>query len=232
MTDLAKIITDSVSAIASPEIIREKVDKAVDKLVTAIITDELRSYGEISKTIKEALKESLQVTDLNLPSYSTMITQMLRTQIEAQVSPLIAGALAKDMEDILSLAPKTVKLSEIVEDMMENYLAYEDGTYGDIVTCIVEVSNYGSTWIYLDDTKHYSRSNKYQCDCRILLSKDGTISSASFRNIDITGKRRSPDGGFAVGSVYGLAQKIQAYHACGTVIEVDEDNVSTYRDYD
>lgn len=233
MTDLAKIITDSVTAIATPEKIREKVDKNIDNLVQEILRDELRTYGDIGKQVKEAIKESLKVGDLNLPNFSTTVTAMLRNQIEKTVQPFIAKTLADDMGELLGLAPKTIKLSEIVREMLEESYAYQEGQFGDLVTCIVhgDLSD-SSVWVYLDEDNHYESQDKYRCQTSILVRKDGTIACGTVRGQDLSGKGRSDNKTIHFGKTWGLSQKLLAYYACGTVIEMDIDNVSTYRDYD
>lgn len=233
MTDLAKIITDSVSAIATPESIRAKVDKHIDDLVQTIIRDELRSYGDIGKQIKAALQDSLKVNDLNIPSYGETVTAMLREQIEKTVQPLISKTLADDMAELLNLAPPTIKLSKIVEEMMQANHAYQDGEYGDLVTCIVDGEPSDScVWVYLDEEEHRPDHEKYRCSHSILVRNDGTIASGSAKGQELSGKSRRNDQTTHFGRTWGLSQKLLAYYATGTVIELDVENVSTYRDYD
>lgn len=230
MTDLSEIIKTSVTETMTADALRAKVDKSVEELVNETIRDQLRSYGDIGKLIKEKVTESLQVPDLNLPSYSQMIMQMLRTQVEQAVQPILQERIAEDMQEILGLAPKTIKLSKIVEEMLTSSDAYQDGEHGDLVTCIVGDNSYGSTWVYLDDQGHYDESEKYRCSASMLVSSDGTIHCASYNGRDLGGK--SKQGGMSVGRTYGLGDKLQAYYACKTIIEIDADNISTYRDYD
>lgn len=232
MKDFATIVHEAVDAACTEAKIREKVDARIEGLVEDVIRDQLRSYSDIGKAIETALKESLQVKNLDLPSYGEMVTTLLRKQIEAAVSPVIAGQLATDMEGILGLAPKEIKLSELVEWMMQNSSRYEDGEHGDLVTCIVGDNSYGSTWVYLDDREHYSKRDKYLCRARFLVSRDGTIFSGSCDDREIGDKTSTGKRTVGFGRPDELAQRLMAYHACGTVIELDVQNVSTFRDYD
>lgn len=228
MTDLAQIIRDSVTTIVTEDRVKAEVEKRIEAMVADIIKDEMRSYSDTGRAITKAVQESLKVGNINLPSYGAVVTAMLRKQIEDTVAPIVAGKLAEDMAELLNLAPKTAKLSEIVKEMLESSSAYEDGETGDLVTCIVRPTEYGSTHIYLDEHQHYDERNYHQCDISVFISKEGTILSASERDKEFAGKSKSK----SFGRTYGLMQKLQAYYACGTVIEIDEDSVSTYRDYD
>lgn len=231
MTDLAEIIHQTVDAKITEDIVRQEVEKHVEKLVASVIDSQMRQYGDVGKAIEKALTESLKLERLNLPSYGDMVQKLLKTQIEATVQPLVAGRLAEDMQQLLTLAPKTVKLSEIVKEMLEGCSAYEDGQTGDLVTCIVERTHYGSIWVYLDDNHHYADREKYQCSTRLLIREDGMISSGTCDTGDI-GISKHSGKKITFGRGYGLAQKVMSFYACGTVIEIDEHNVSTYRDYD
>lgn len=211
--DFSRLVSDAVAAKMTGEFVEEAVNKRVDDLVKSAVDSALRSYSDTGRLIEEKVKESLKVGDLNLPSYGETVTKILKRQIESSVSELVAGRLSKDMEDLLSLAPKEIKLSKIVEKMVEE--SYEE--YGECVTCIVEHTEYSSTWVYLDEN---AETDKYRCEIQALLRDDGSIGTASFRNKDL-----KPNN--TIGSLYGLPQLFRAYYACGTKIIIDEEYVVT-----
>lgn len=213
-TQFSDLISNAVAERMTPEFIEKAVLERVDKLVMNAVDNALHSYSDTGKLIEKAVEDSLRVNNLNLASYGETITKILKAQIEKNVAELVSGRLSQDMEQLLKLAPKEIRLSEIVETMTEPYK--EDGGYGEVVTCIVEVNEYGSTWVYLDgDT---ADQEKYRCDVRFLLNEDGTISSATLRGEDLKDKR-------SIGRDYGISQLFRAYYACGTKIIIDEDNV-------
>jgi hypothetical protein len=215
--NLSDLINRAVLARMTPDFIEKAVDVRVGKLVDEAVADALRSYSDTGKLITEAVKGALKVERLDLPSYGHVVTAMLREQIEATVAPIVAGQLAADMAELLKLAPKEIKLSEIAEKMLQHH---EGGEWGKKITVIVEESHYGSTWLYLDEHVHLERSAKGNAEVRILLGKDGQISSASLSGRDLKS-------GSVIGANYGLQQMVRAWHACGTVIILDEDAVVT-----
>lgn len=216
---LGELISATVAKQLDAAFVEKEVETRVKKLVTDAVDSALRSYSDTGRTIEKAVSDALRVERLDLPSYGLTVAAILKEQIEAQVSELVAGRLAQDMEELLSLAPKAVKLSEITEEMLKPHR--EDGSYGEVITAIIEHNEYGSTWISLDEETHHEGSRaEYQCRHRLLLSKDGTISSLTADNRDVKNTKH-------LGRSYGLGQKLRAYLACGTVITVDEDNVVT-----
>jgi len=216
-TDLASLISNAVAARMTPEFIEKEVIARTDKLIVESIDRAFRSYSDTAKLIEKAIEDALRVERLDLPTYGTMVAAMVKSQIEATVAPVIAGRLSEDVAEILKLAPASIKLSQIADDMRKEH---EDGAWGQVITVIVEHNDYGSTWVYLDDEQAHERRDKHRCAYRLLIGKDGKIASATLREHDIKSSKH-------FGSSYGLEQKLRAYFACGTVIEIDEDNVVT-----
>jgi hypothetical protein len=217
MTDLSGLISSAVAAKMTPDFIEKEVNTRVEKLIVESIDRALRTYSETGKLIEKAVEDALRVDRLDLPAYGNLVAGMVKAQIEAKVAPLIAGRLAEDLDELLKLAPKEVKLSEIAAEMCKRH---EGEGYGDVITVIVEHNDYGSTWVYLDQEEVHEAGDKHRCDFRLLIGSDGKISSATLREHDIKSSRH-------FGSSYGLEQRIRAYFACGTTIILDEDAVVT-----
>ena len=218
MHEFSTLIADTVAAKLTPDFIEKEVNTRVEKLIVGSIDSALRSYSETGKLIEKAVADALQVGRLDLPSYGHVVSQMVKAQIELRVADLVQGRLAEDIEELLKLAPKEVKLSQIAEDMRKPYV--DDGAYGEVITVIVAHSEYGSTWLYLDPDKHYAERDKYRCKHRILISQDGTISGAWLGE----GSSKTEQW---ICTLYGLDQLIRAYVACNTRIIIDEDAVCT-----
>jgi hypothetical protein len=221
--NISSLINAAVAAKMTPEFIEKEIDARIGKLVVETIDRAFRSYGDLHKQIENAVTESIKVDPLDLPSYGAMVTAMLKTQIEATVAPVIAGRLAEDMEALLKLAPKEIKLSEIAKEMMEWHKLSGDQVWGDCITVIVEHSDrYSTKWLYLDSEKHYSVREKYNSRFSVLLKEDGTISSVSSGDHNKTFVPEKQ-----IGRSYGLEQRLRAYVACNTKIILDEDEVVT-----
>lgn len=215
--DLGNLISQAVAARMTPEFVEAEVNARVDKLITEAVDRALRSYSDTGKLIEKEIKAALHVDRLDLPSYGSTVCAILKAQIEARVSPLVSERLAADMDELLSLVPAEVKLSEIAADMLRTH---EDEGYGEVITVIVERNDFGSMWIYLDEGEHYSDHDKYRCDHRLLVGKDGKISCATLGGRDTKDIRY-------IGRSYGLEQKIRAMVACGSKLIIDEDYVVT-----
>lgn len=212
--NLGEAISKAVAAKLTTDFVEKEVDARVGKLVADAVASALNTYSETGKLIEASVKEALKVDRLDLPSYGATVSAMLREQINAKVSGLVAGQLAKDMHELLGLAPTEVKLSEIAKDMIERH----DGEYGELITVIVERNDYGTCWVYLDDEEVRRVDEKYRCPHRLGVGKDGKIFSATIAGHD-TKKA------IHIGPTYGFEQKLRAFVACGTKLILDEDYV-------
>lgn len=215
--NLGEAISRAVASKLDAAFVEKEIETRVEKLVIEAVDRALRSYSETGKLIEQKIEEALRVDRLDLPSYGETVSKILKAQIEAKVSELVAGKLASDMDELLNLAPKEVRLSTIVEEMLQPHR--DDGKYGDVITVIVERSSYGSVWVYLDDEDAHSERDKHRCKHRLLIS-DGKIASATLGHRDTKTSQH-------VGRAYGLEQKLRAYVACGTKIVIDEDAMVT-----
>lgn len=215
--DLGALVSQRVAEKLNAEFVEKAVDARVDELVANAVRDALQSYSDTGKLVREAVSNALRVNNLDLPAYGGTVAQILKTQIEAKVAELVAGRLAADMDELLSLAPKEIKLSEIADAMREQH----DGeAYGEVITVIVGDNRYGSTWVYLDDREVRSEREKHICPHQLLIGEDGVICAGRIGGSDVKA-------GNDIGRFYGLDQKLRAYVACGTKIILDEDDVVT-----
>ena len=218
-TAFANLISAAVAAKMTPEFVEKEVNSRVDKLLIESVDNALRSYSDTGKLIREAVEKALQVNSIDLPSYGNVVTAMVKAQVEARVAEVISGKLAADVEEMLKLAPPAVKLSKMAEVMMESRIGGD--AYGPVITVIVERSNLeGYAHIYLDDDNVFAERDKYKCKYHLAIGPDGKIYSAQIGGRDV-------NAGQHLGGRYGFDQRVRAYYAVGTVIEIDEDDVVT-----
>jgi hypothetical protein len=123
------------------------------------------------------------------------------------------------MDELLGLAPKEVKLSQIAKMMLEQH---DQDDWGQKITVIVDEPSYGSMWIHLDDEEVREERDKYRCKYRLLVREDGSISGFYIADRDFKGEHHYARW---IGRFHGIEQKLRAYHACGTKLIIDKDQV-------
>lgn len=136
----ANLISAAVASKMTPEFVEKQVNSRLEKLVVEAVDSALCRFSNTGKMIEKAVHEALRVDRLDLPSYGSVVAGMLKSQIESQVSVLVAGKLAEDMAELLSIAPSEIKLSEIADGMRERHVGSHDHAYGPIISIVVEES--------------------------------------------------------------------------------------------
>lgn len=217
--DFTNLIANAVAAKMTPEFIEKEVNTRVEKLIVESVDRALRTYSDTGKLIEKSVEDALRVDRLDLPSYGSVVTAMLKREIETRVSDLVEGRLAQDMSDLLSLAPKEIKLSEIADGMRERYKDYHDHAYGPIISVVVEESDTSSGYFYIGlDENEAEKRRRRDCAYEIAIDKEGKIYSATLEGRSLKDTSR-------LGHNWGLDQLIRGWYACGTKIIVDEDAV-------
>lgn len=219
----SNLIADAVAAKMTPDFIEAQVNSRVEKLIVESIDQALRSYSDTGKQICKAVENALRVDALDLPSYGAVVSGMLKVQIEAICADLVAGKLKEDMEELLHLAPKEMKLSKIAKYMIESGLHFNE--WGKVITVEVEHSDHGYAMVYLDDWQHHERDARRHAKHSLHLNKEGKIIGATIDQRPTTDAQK-------IGGHYGLGQMIRAWVACGTTIILDEDEVCLSKDED
>lgn len=218
--DLVDFIVAEVHRQTSEAALRDHVEKKIGAAVSSAVDGAFRSYGDVGKQIEKAVTNSLAIGDrLDVPAYGNMVMAVLRAKMDEVLGELVNERLAKEMSEILSLAPKEVKLSEVVKAMVAAIELSE--RYGTSVTCLVEESEsvQGYFNIYLDPEDGKDK-RRYECAVQLGVDRDGRIYSLS---ID----RKDAKTTVVMGAYDAFKKMVFAAYCSGSKFIVDEDFVST-----
>lgn len=217
--NLTEFILAEVHRQTSEEALRKAVAEKIGQVVSRAVDDSLRSFGGVGLKISKAVEKALDIGDqLEIPSYGHMVVGVLRAKMDEVLGQLVNEKLAADMVEILELAPKEVKLSDIVARMIEDEIDQGE-RYGSSVTCEVEESLAVSGYrrIYIDPQPDKRTGS---CEAQIAIDSDGKIYSLMIGGRDVKDT-------IVMGRMYGWKKMIFAAYACGSKVIVDEENVST-----
>lgn len=243
-TDIAALAAEALANATAPEKVREIVEREIGKTVEEAVKQSVRSYSPFGRALEKKLEEAMGINTLNIPSYGQMLTDLVQRLVQKHVSDMIGAQLEADLTDILNIAPKTIKLSEITGNMLE----YHSDGYGPVITCIVKDEGkydsdlWGPSWtVYLDDEQHTEVERNAKVRLRIshgIRDESGPpshkLTTGKIWSIEADGRRVTADKGAGwhgtfrqPHKVYGLPERLLAYYAAGTVIEMDIDDVVT-----
>lgn len=214
-SQLTGLIQQHLSQTLTEEFVSKMVEQRVHDLIKQSLDEAMGRYNDLGKMLREALTQSLKVVKLDLPSYGSIISNILKERISESVSDLVKARLEQDLNELLHLAPDAIKLSELAKTLVDE--SYNDDHHSRIITVVLDTSRSYATYLYLDEDHHYSDMDaKDRARFSLVIGEDGRISSFTDRQ----------QGGYKhVGTKYGLARKLEAYYACATVIDLDIDEV-------
>lgn len=155
--------------------VRELVEKKIADIISSAVESSFRSYVNVGKQIEAAVSNSLDIHgSVDLPAYGQMVMALLRSKMDETLSDLVNERLSAEINDILQIAPKEIKISTIVQQII-NDLDLSD-RYGSNITCIIEENTHsqGSYYIYLDTD---DEKQKHECSARFFATSGGKIHS-------------------------------------------------------
>lgn len=215
--NLHDMLVAEVAKQTSHDAVRELVEKNIAEIIKRSV-DRAFQWGDVKNSIEKAIENALEVKGpIDIPSYSNMMLGLLRGMIDDRLSYLINARLADDMEDLLGLGKKEVKLSEFVKQITDE--ADQQERRGESITCIVEESQYsaGSYHIYIDAEEN---KRNYQCELHFYVTAEGKIYSLSVDGKDA--KTR-----IHVGYMEGWKKQIFALFITGGKFVVDDTDPCT-----
>lgn len=217
--DLANFILAEVQRQTSEDALRKLVETKIGDCVKSAVDSAMRSYGNVGKQIEKAVEESLSIQGrtLDVPAYGVMVMAVLRAKMDETLGDLINDRLASEMESILRIAPKELKLSAVVKAMTDQLDQGE--RYGTCITMIVEESEYSDGYhhIHLDEE---ADKRKYDCELQLSVDPEGRIYSLKCGGRDAKNT-------IIMGSLYDYKKMVFAAYASGSKFIVDESHCST-----
>lgn len=218
--NLTDFILAEVHRQTGEEAIRSLVEQKIGSTIKAAVESSFRSFGDVGKQIEKAVTNALQIVDpLDVPSYGNMVMAVLRAKMDEVLAPLVNERLAAEMTEILKLAPREVKLSELVETMIAE--CDRQDRWGSSVTCIVDESGSSLTpgyrWLYLDQEREKA---KHSCEAQLGIDPDGKI-------YHLVIDRKDAKTTVVLGVYEAWKKQLFAAYCCGSKLIVDEDRVVT-----
>lgn len=124
---LQQLLTDRIAVYTNSDRPVELIDAGIDKMFKDMVDDTFRSYGDFSKTIKEAVKAALpaNVSDfVQLERYNALIANALKERwaslgVESSLVEKANGAIDEIFSDG-GVLKSEYKLSELMEAFIED----------------------------------------------------------------------------------------------------------------
>ncbi|WP_025718997.1 hypothetical protein [Paenibacillus polymyxa] len=216
--DLNNMVNQALTNIHSEGLVEKIVRNKLEKTIESIIDDIFSSYGDFGKQLKEHVKQhfSINLGVLDLPSYNTLIAQVIKEKLDEITHIQGVEKLKEQMDRMLVDVKPEYKLSELINGWKKS--ENEDDEYDDSDEFSLHIDKDYSTWIHLDPEPD---KGKYQCKYGMLIRDDGTLFCLKIDDREIKSKDM-------MYGLHGIAEDLFKIYAHGSKLVIDEDEINLY----
>lgn len=171
--DLEKTIAEEVKKITDSGFIQEKIKETLEKCLQSVIMDCLCNYSDFGKNLKEKVKASLALADLDLDFtiYNQLICNYVKEIIDKNIISDAKEQIKKDLEKFFIPITKTeYKISEIIEEFKKG-IGCDPGESGEISFHKKESTTSDGYIDYRFDEE--SDRDYYSCSYELRINKTG-----------------------------------------------------------
>lgn len=137
MKELTAMITARLDHMVETGKVQELIDTQLNKTMTDVLSDSLRSYSDFGKQVKDKLEASLNdaISNVSFPEYSKFITDQVVAATSEKLNTVASEQLQEQLKDILEPVPKIMKPSELLHEIGSHFdhdssnVEFEDGPY-------------------------------------------------------------------------------------------------------
>jgi hypothetical protein len=221
--ELEKIVEQKLKEIIDSGFVENKIKEQLESTVKSIITDCLRDYSDFGKKLKEKIKKSLSLgnMDLSLPEYNQLILNWVTDIVNSTMISSAKEKIEKNLKQFFKpLKKNEYKISEIIEEF-KSYIDKEEHkkiTFirsNDDFSCIKGYISY-----YFDEEEN---NYKYSCDYMIGINKEG-VWNVTIKDEDLS-KIKTP-------LFFQFDSFLFQLYSCKVKIIDDYEDVNEYLDTD
>lgn len=212
MKELEEAVVKAFRGMVASGKLEETIGALIERTVSEILSESLRSYSPFGKALAEQVKGELNVdlSRLGLGGYNTIVLEVVKHKLAQVIDTTWKPQLERSIEDLLRGAPAQVKVSAMLDQLRQDYEDDARSDEWDHATCIVGDDSYSSRWLYFDPQP---RTGAYECSYRVLIGPGGRSPS-----IMVDGKHRQA---LFAGPSYGFGRLLFQLQTGMTEIVLD-----------
>ncbi len=218
--EIQQTIQDELNKIIDAGTVNKIIQVQLEKTITDILSDALRSYSDFGKELKVAVGNALKIdlTQLTILDYNSIICKIVKEELDKCVFKGIQEPIATSIQSYMgALEKKEWKLSEIINKYID-HLKGEDNGDGEI-TLIVNEDRWGTFHVYFDED---NGTKNYDCEYQLDVNKEGEVYSFQ------AGKWHPHKGDLRESPIHGSFDAFMfKLYAGGATIVNDEHNCET-----
>lgn len=229
-----KIVNSKVKSMIDSGSIAKMIESKIESVVESVVNEELKSYSDFGKNLKEYINKSIQVNfdDLGFEGYNETLLRVISKVYKNSMESAHLEKVKNITEEMLANPPELVKFSELIYAVKEKAIEkardneendhYESTAYEGNITCIIKgAEDRFFTYLYLDPEEGVS---DFKCAYRIGISKTGE--KPEIFSLSMNGNDSSD---IFITQTYGLERLLFKAKCASSLFEFDIDieNIET-----
>lgn len=174
--DINQLVTDRFNALVEDGKLQEVVDQKLLAMITGVVDDLTRSYGDFGKQMREKLSAvfAVNLDKLDVVSYNTIVMNIIKEQLDANLYKQVEEPIAKELKNYTgNLEKQEWKISEIIQKFISETVIPDEDRMECGEISFHESTSYGSTYYYFDKKPNKS---SYECEYKLYTNKaDGKV---------------------------------------------------------
>ncbi|MGD9172157.1 MAG: hypothetical protein PVI97_19225 [Candidatus Thiodiazotropha sp.] len=227
MTDFNTAVQAAMKKLTENGSIEAVIEKQLLETVKNIVHDQLRSYSDFGKALKQKIDDELRIDlqHITFSEYNQVVLNLVQGQLNNAVTGEAHQKLKDDLDELLETPPKEIRLSDVIDKYKEESSEFDrDGA--ERITLIIEPKEYGQIAIALHPktTKGYrdERISSWT-DCDFFMSirvddHDDTRGRLT-RTHDRTGLKPHQ---FMPTCMHGLSRLMYQMYCAGSLLILDQ----------
>jgi hypothetical protein len=147
MKDFSNAVNEAMGEMISDGTVENIIKKKLGKTVEDIIEDQLRSYSDFGKALKDKIHDELKVDlkDVTFTEYNKTILNLIEGILNNAVTGEAKKKFTEDLEELFKAPPTEIKLSEVIKMYIEEQDEEFDRDGAERIALIME--NKRDKWI-------------------------------------------------------------------------------------
>lgn len=222
--DLNKMVVESLAKMEAEGTVTEIVEKQIASTVEGIVKDVFGSWSDFSKNLKAEVESQININfeKLDISAYNTMVLNVIKEKMDEVTHIQGVERLKESLNEMLSDVQSEYKLSDLINEMKEDALRYDDDLYGKEISFHDDEDRRVLRFISFDTEEDKS---EYQCKYRISIDKEGKLNSVKINDKDFNNK-------VIMGGLHGIEETLFKIYTHGSKLIVDEDEIEVEYGYE
>lgn len=222
--DLNKMVVESLAKMEAEGTVAEIVEKQVASTVKSIVEDVFGSWSDFSKNLKTEVEKQINITfeQLDIAAYNTMVLNVIKEKVDEATHLQGVEKIKESLSEMLSDVQSEYKLSELISEMKEKALEYDDDLYGTEISFHDDEDIRVLRFISFDPEEGKS---KYECKYRISIDKEGKLNTVKVNDKEFKNN-------VIMGGLNGIEETLFKIYTHGSKLVVDEDEIEVEYGYE